>query len=509
MSHNKISRAVFPPSFLLFSTRLKALLPDSKVGTRPEAASPCPLPDRVPTSSETAGTLRKRGRTTASAAVGVDGASSPCSSSESDSDWSSGDDTIDEFPSSEEPTSQIIGRTFTATTNVHNKTPLPKHLALPSMLTYITPSAPADQQHSSSPSDSVTVGSLQQTPLDLSLNSSRSEQEDADGTITGSNKEAPKGEGSVGARVGAGEKHVTMLAVPQVDRERPGGDGTCAPPEQQQVEGRRFEAASEFSDDLSGKEWCLTLDTSTEEEGEEEREEEEGEKGEEVEKEEKREETVKGLSRMENCKTPVAKRRRTDQGGYTPAQDKSHDNPKPGLRHATCTPRRLFHCGVATMVTEEGRQADTVGPHPSEAVIEYIDLTVEDDQTTTTTTTTKKERRTQNDGTEPTADKDHQMFPGINTVSQSSQIVGKLDSRHYKSSTPCGDGDTCPEVIVLSDSPSTTNASSQQCPGDNDTGSNESSLSSSTCPLGSPLFLPPTPGREGVESILNRRSIAF
>lgn len=485
MSH-KILRAVFPPSFLLFSTRLKALLPDSKVGTRPpEAASSCPLPDRIPTSSETA--VRKRGRTTASAAVGVDGASSPCSSSESDSDWSSGDDTIDEFPSSEEPTSQ---RMFTATTNVHSKTPLPKHLALPSMLTYITPAAPADQQCSSSPSDSVTVGSLQQTPLDLSLDSSRSEQEDADGTITGSNKEAPK-EGSVGGRVGGGEisdntKHVTTLALPQVSRQRQGGDGTCVPPEQQQVEGRRFEAAGEFSDDLSGEEeWCLTLDASTEEEGEK------GEKGEKVKKEEKgEEEMAKELSMMEECKTPVAKRRRTDQGGYT--QDKGYDNTKPALCHATCTPRRLFHCGMVTMVTEEGRQADTVGPHPSEVV---IDLTVEDNQTTTTM---KKERC---DGSEPTAGKDHQMFPGINTVSQSSQIVGKLG--HHKSSTPCGNSGTCPEVIVLSDSPSTTSASSQH----ND--SNESSVSSSACALESPLFLPPTPGREGVESILNRKSIAF
>ena len=315
MSHNKILRAVFPPSFLLFSTRLKALLPDSKVGTRPpEAASPCPLPNTEHISSETA--VRKRGRTTASAAVGVDGASSPCSSSESDSDWSSGDDTIDEFPSSEEPTSR---RMFTATTNVHSRTTLPKHLALPSMLTCITPSAPADQQPSSSPSDSVTVGSLQQTPLDLSLDSARSKQEDADSTITGSNKETPKGEGFVGGRVGGGaisgnDKHVTMLALPQVSRERPGEDGTHMPPEQRQVEGR-FKAAGEFSDDLSGEEeWCLTLDASTEEEGEEEeREEEEGEKGEEVEKEEKREETVKGLSMMEDCKTPVAKRHRTDQ----------------------------------------------------------------------------------------------------------------------------------------------------------------------------------------------------
>lgn len=151
---------------------------------------------------------------------------------------------------------------------------------------------------------------------------------------------------------------------------------------------------------------------------------------------------------------------------------------------------------MVTMVTEEGRQADTVGPHPSEAVIEYIDLTMEDNQTTTTM---KKGRC---DESEPTADKDHQMFPGLNTVPQSSQIVGKLG--HHKSST---NGDTCPEeVIVLSDSPSTTNAS-QQCPGDND--SNESSVSSSACALGSPLFLPPTPGREGVESILNRKSIAF
>ena len=207
---------------------------------------------------------------------------------------------------------------------------------------------------------------------------------------------------------------------------------------------------------------------------------------------------MKEFSRMEECKTPVAKRRRTDQGGYTPAQDKDYNNnTKPALCHVTCTPRRLFHCGMVTMVTEEGRQADTVRPHPSEAVIEYIDLTMEDNQTTTTM---KKGRC---DESEPTADKDHQMFPGLNTVPQSSQIVGKLG--HHKSST---NGDTCPEeVIVLSDSPSTTNASSQQCPGDND--SNESSVSSSACALGSPLFLPPTPGREGVESILNRKSIAF
>lgn len=495
---------------------MKALLPGSKVGTRPpEAPSPRLLPDRVPTFSETAVTLRKRGRTTASAAVGVDGASSPSSSSGSGSDWSSGDDTIDEFPSSEEPTSHMIGRS--ATTHAHGRTPLPKHLALPSMLTYATPSAPpADQQHSSSPSDSVTVGSLQQTPLDLSLNSSRSEQEDDDGTITGSNKEPPKEEGSTDARDGGGgdANHVTVLGLSQVNRGRPGGEGTCVPPEQQQVQSRSLEAAAEFSDDLSGEEWCLTLDASTEKEEEEE--EEEKEEGEEVKKEEEEEEgekgvedTVKELSRMEDCKTPVAKRRRTDQGGYTPAaQDESRGSPKSALHYATHTPRRLFHCGVVTMVTEEGRQADTVGPHPSETVIEYIDLTVEDDVAATTTV---KKERTWTDGTEPMAGKDHQTCLGY-TVSQSSQIVGKLDSRYHKRSTPCrdGDGDTVsPEVIVLSDSPVTTNDSSQPCPGDNDTGSNESSVNSSVCPLDSPLFLPPTPGREGVESILNRRSIAF
>ena len=499
---------------------MKALLPDSKVGTRPpEAPSPRLLPDRVPTSSETAVTLRKRGRTTASAAVGVDGASSPSSSSGSGSDWSSGDDTIDEFPSSEEPTSHMIGRS--AMTHAHGRTPLPKHLTLPSMLTYATPLAPTNQQHSSSPSDSVTVGSLQQTPLDLSLNSSRSEQEEDDGTITESNKEPPKEEGSTDARDGGGggdANHVTVLGLSQVNRERPRGEGTCVPPEQQQVQNRSLEVAAEFSDDLSGEEWCLTLDASTEKEEEDEEEEEKGkeeEEGEEVKKEEEEgekeaEDTVKELSRMEDCKTPVAKRRRTDQGGYTPAaQDENCDSPKSSLHYATHTPRRLFHCGVVTMVTEEGRQADTMGPHPSETVIEYIDLTVEDDMTAATT---MKKEQTQTDGTEPTAGKDHQMCLGVNTVSQSSQMVGKLDSRYHKRSTPCrdGDGDTlCPEVIVLSDSPVTTNDSSQPCPRDNDTGSNESSVNSSVCPLDSPLFLPPTPGREGVESILNRRSIAF
>ena len=446
--------------------------------------------------------------------MGVDGASSPSSSSGSGSDWSSGDDTIDEFPSSEEPTSHMIGRS--ATTHAHGRTPLPKHLALPSMLTYATPSAPpADQQQSSSPSDSVTVGSLQQTPLDLSLNSSRSEQEDDDGTITGSNKEPPKEKGSADARVGDGGD-ANHVGLSQVNREKSGGEGTCVPPEpeQQQVESRSFEAAAEFSDDLSSEEWCLTLDASTEKEEEEkeeekEEEEEEGEKGEEVkEKNEGGEDTVKELSRMEVCKTPVAKRRRTDQGGYTPAaQDENHDSPKSALHYATHTPRRLFHCGVVTMVTEEGRQADTVGPHPSETVVEYIDLTLEDD---VTATTTMKKERTQTDGAEPTADKDHQMCLRVNTVSQSSQMGGKLDSRYHKRSTPCRDsGTVSPEVIVLSDSPVTTNGSSQPCPGDNDTGSNESSVSSSVCPLDSPLFLPPTPGREGVESIMNRRSIAF
>ena len=449
----------------------------------PEVTKRSTLPDRPLAYSETAGTSRKRGRKTASAAVGVDGASSSSSSSESDSDWSTGNDTIDEFPSSEEQTSQLPRNTFSTATAAPNRSPLPTGLALPSMLTQ--PSTTAGRHHSSSPSESGTIGSLQQTPLDLSIDSSRSEQEDRDIAITETYMRALKPQGSAGTdctKGGGGSKCVAGLASPPASEE---SLREClTPPEQQQHQ----RSSTDCGEDSSGEEWCLTLEDSTDVEVEEEKQ-------------------VDHPIKQEDCTTPVAKRRRMDQSRHTPAQEETNISPKSALRDVVQTPRRLFPCGrdstAATLVEEERRFGD-VKPNLSEAVIEYIDLTEDDDGLTTSTKVDGGER--QRDETKQAPDLHRRKGRSVNTISPT-QVNRKLDSEHRN----VPGGSPHPDVVFLSDTQSSGDTSTpQQClTGSDSESDSECLVSNGTHSLGSPLFLPPTPGREGVESIMNRKSIAF
>ena len=428
---------------------------------------------------------RKRGRKTASAAVGVDGASSSSSSSsESDSDWSTGNDTIDEFPSSEEQTLQVPRNTFSTATGALNKSPLPTGLALPSML--MQPSTSVDRHHSSSPSETGTVGSLQQTPLDLSIDSSRSEQEDGDITVTETDMLALKPEYSTdtdGTKSGGGLKCVSGLAPPPAFEE---SSRECLSPPQQRLQQprRSLEATNNCGDDSSDVEWCLTLEDSTDTEGEE----------------------RQRPRKEEDCRTPVAKRRRMDQSKHTPAQGETNLSPKSSQRDTMQTPRRLFPCdhdSRAGTIVEEERRFGEVRANLSEAVIEYIDLTKDDDKLTTCVREGVGE---QSNETDLAIGPHRHVGRVINTISP---ICGtrKLDSGHRNVPSCVSD----PEVVLLSDSQSSSDTvPPQQCVIDSDSESDSEHLvGSGTHSLGSPLFLPPTPGREGVESIMNRKNIAF
>ena len=164
---------------------LKDLLPQSGTDVR-EACSEIVSTERKdqpplrPLQSCSTGKLRKRGRDRIST-----------NSSESDSDWSSGEsntDTIDEFPSSEEQTQQRTVKNFS---NVRH--PLPSQLGLPSMLTpthrALSPSSPPSSVEASD--GTATLGSLQQTPLDLSFGSSASETQPTPSTDLLAKKTAP------------------------------------------------------------------------------------------------------------------------------------------------------------------------------------------------------------------------------------------------------------------------------------------------------------------------------
>ncbi len=240
--------------FLCF--RLKDLLPQTEVADQGATNSTLDTVRRVEPAAASAvhphpaSLARKRKRTAATLVPGSD----------SDTEWSTGRETIDEFPSSEDlsVTTVITRRSFSAATQSDARKSL---LGLPSMLAH-----PPDEQtvssltqHSSilssdlsdpatSSSDSVTVGSLQQTPLDLSFDSggaSESEstpvEEVGNGELTG---RQPKAE------------RVVLDLTQEYPRGRRGSE-SCEP--EVPVKGE-LEAVDE------GGGWSLSLDISRESE---------------------------------------------------------------------------------------------------------------------------------------------------------------------------------------------------------------------------------------------------
>ena len=345
------------------------------------------------------------------------------SENESDSNWSDGDGTIDEFVSSEEQP-HLKARTFSALSSSHTV-----DLSLPSLLRYSkqTESVPPSSSSSeTSVSGSGTFGSLQQSPIDLSF--------DSPGEILKTEYETD---------ALASDDQLTNIATRATTNEA----GEIEYEQHATTnEAARLESTAnglETTADITTKEeedWCLTLDLS----------------GDEI-----------SPSDDDPCRTPCRKRRKLERS--------STNNPAMG-NYNNCTPRS----GRKKLRNRYPPQPQ--GSHDSDVCIvatqyvHYIDLTTEDDDSL--------ERRT----------KDHQLYDSVN--SPKSSITKKSSaSLNLKAGME-------PDVIILSDSKRRSTSTGP----DSDVESDQSVLAGG---LGSPLCLPPTPGREGVESILQRKSIAF
>ena len=413
-------------------------------------------------------------------------------SSESDSDWSSGEsnaDTIDEFPSSEELPQHGTVRTFSDALQ-----PPPSGLGLPSMLrhTHRAPSVSTVVSPPPSPSieTSATLGSLQQTPLDLSSDSnSASEPQQTDSIPRKPSLDL-----------------IQSYAISESTKE--GTKELCPKQSIKECQYTRNVLQSEISGvaerdpttDVSPHgEWHLSLDESPE------------------------------AKSANLCSTPRSKRCKLD--GPAEVGDRQ-------------TARKLFHKHKHLPVaaaTRENPNADTPQkarqflhsdymdqPPVQGQIVEYIDLTQDSDEGAVQQNSPTTEN--------PIDNQDHQISIQSNSGNISSNSIGHRNPTHQEgcgnktvsapsllAGTPVPLKEAEAEVIILSDSQSSTSTvvdppsqqsfgRSNSCDRDlNDDTGTPVLVCHRTAPPGpaSPLYLPPTPGREEVESILKRKSIAF
>ena len=446
-------------------------------------------PPLQPLRSCLTGKLRKRGQSERDQI--------PANSSESDSDWSSGEsnpDTIDEFPSSEEQTQRRTAKNFSDVRN-----PLPSGLGLPSMLTHThhalltSARAPSPPPSSLEVSDgSATLGSLQQTPLDLSFGSSVSEAQPKDSapstdlpaTNTNDDVKEPCPKQPVLIEGVRDDQHSLYVIESEI--------GTV--PEMESTTERK---------DSSDRGWHLSLDESPE---------------------------------TKVCSTPHSKRcKLEDPSGDC---DDVTENKK--------TTRKLFHKhspapgedDLGAGQTKEGAStqqylcSEQAGrPCDQLQSVEYIDLTQESDEECSvqrnSPTTGKQDHQCLQENRHTSRQKTcrslaYDREKSTNSADHQKPTPQEVCSSRTDSGSIAGTsvflGEE-PEVIILSDSQASTSTVaplSQQSVGPTSCNHGlavdpDTPVCLGAAPLGpaSLLCLPPTPGREGVESILKRRSIAF
>lgn len=519
---------------MVFIHSLKSLLPQSEVVTRepPLSVPPQGQSQQLEDSPSTHPShISIKSSRTQEGVDDTQGCKPEGGADSSDSDWSSREDdqdTIEYFPSSEEqsvshkPTG--LGQSFSTTTEQH---PLPPSLNLPSMLIQrtsatlsshpfkldITPTPPS----SASVSESVaTCGSLQQTPLELSLDSNTGEkaEEFAEGikTIVPADShedlrptDMPSDIIDVELIYSASQTSQTSNENDdqQVDPQQPHSP-TLVVTEQLLQDTTNV---SPGSVDSHSAQWQLTLDSSTCTESE----------GDtttiattEVDSTAGKNEPGVASRERDLATTPDSKRRKLKScvdKELTPVSRIEHHDPssrrlfcEPDIvEMPLCRPQELF-----IDLTQEDSDEEQYCSQPTHHSHRYsASIPSTSANVGVTCLTCVSDSRAQLD-----RDTEHHAAPSSPSNASNTSATHTLP--HSVVTAQSSESLAASEISDPQDSPSALGelqASLQHEHSLRD--SQASSAGSCAAGLGSPLFLPPTPGREDVETILGRKSIAF